>query len=118
MDGFGGEQRRVWLRRFVEQLEDALRLLAVQPNDRLALQDFLRLPMGCLHDEIIQRRAFEVGGGLDGFAHTRGDACDEAGVLFGDSWHGAKLAPGCRKVKSATRRYIIATLHFDMQRAA
>ena len=84
MDGFGGEQRRVWLRRFVEQLEHALGLLAVQSEDRLAFEDFLRLPVRGLHDKVIERRAFEVGGSLDGFPHTRRDACDKTGVFFGD----------------------------------
>ena len=84
MNGFGGKQRRVWFRWLVEQLEHALGLLAVQSEDRLAFEDFLRLPVRGLHDEVIERRAFEVGGSLDGFPHTRRDACDKAGVLFGD----------------------------------
>ena len=84
MDGFGGAQRRVWFRRLVEQLEHALGLFAVQSDDRLTFQDFLCLTVRRLHDEVIQRRAFEVGGGLDGFAYTRGDACDKAGFLFGN----------------------------------
>ena len=83
MDGFGGEQRRVWLRRFVEQVKHAPGLFAVQPNNRLAFENFLRLAMGRLHDEVVERRAFEIGGGLNGLAHTRGDAGDEAGLLFG-----------------------------------
>ena len=83
MDGFGGEQRRVWFRRFVEQLEYALGLFAVQPNDRLTLENFLRLAMSGLHDEVIERRTFEVGGGLNGLPHTRRDAGDKAGLLFG-----------------------------------
>ena len=70
MDGFGGEQRGVRLRRFVEQLEHAPGLFAVQPDDGLAFEDFLRLAMGGLHDKVIERRAFEIGGGLDGFPHA------------------------------------------------
>ena len=84
MNGFGGAQRRVWFRRFVEQLEHAPRLFAVQTDDRLAFENFLCLAVGGLHDEVIERRAFEIGGGLDGFSHTRGDACDKAGFLFGN----------------------------------
>lgn len=84
MDGFGGKQRRVWLRWFVEQVEHAPGLFAVQTDDRLAFENFLRLAVGRLHDEVVKRRAFEIGGGLDGLAHTRGDAGDEAGLLFGD----------------------------------
>ena len=84
MDVPGGKQHRVWFRWFVEHLEHALGLLAVQPDDRLAFEDFLRLAVSRLHDEVIERRAFEIGGGLDGLPHARWDACDEARVLSGD----------------------------------
>jgi len=69
MDGSGREQQRVRFRWSVEQLEHALGLVAVQPDDRLAFEDFLCLAMGGLHDEVIEGRTFEIGGGLDGFPY-------------------------------------------------
>ena len=78
MDGFGDSQRGVWLRRFFEQVEHMPGLFAVQPDDRLAFKNFLRLAMSRLHDEVIKRRAFEIGGGLEGFPHTQRDAGDKA----------------------------------------
>jgi hypothetical protein len=77
MDSFGGEQRRIWLWRFVEQVENPPRLFTIQPDDRIALEHFPGLPMGGLNDELIERRAFEVGGGLDDFPHTRRNAGDK-----------------------------------------
>ena len=103
MDGFGGEQRRVRSRWFVEQLEHALGLLAVEPDDRLAFEDFLCLAVGGLHDEVIERRTFEIGGGLDGFPHTGRNSRHQAGPLFGCDGHGAKMAPGFGKVKTKVK---------------
>jgi len=99
MDGLGGEQRGVRFRWFVEQLEHPLGLFAVQPDNCLAFEDFLCLAVGGLHDEVIERRTFEIGGGLDGFPHTGRDTRDQAGPLFGYDRHGAKMAPGFGMVK-------------------
>lgn len=84
MRSLRGEQRRVWFRRFFEQLEDAPGLLPVQPDDGLAFEDFLRLPVGGLHDKMVERCAFQVGGGLDGLAQPGGNAGDQTGLFFGD----------------------------------
>ena len=60
MHGLRGEQRGVWFRRLFEQLENTPGLLAVQPDDGLAFEDFLRLPVGGLHNKMIERRAFQT----------------------------------------------------------
>ena len=103
MDGLGGAQRGVRFRWFVEQLEHTLGLFAVEPDNRLAFEDFLCLAVGGLHDEVIERRPFEIGGGLDGFPHTERNSRDQAGSLFGYDWHGAKMAPSFGKVKPGGR---------------
>ena len=58
-------------------------MFAVQADVRLALENFLCLAMGGLHDKIIERRACEIGGSLAGFPRARRNACDKAGLLFG-----------------------------------
>lgn len=101
MGGFGSTQRRVRFRRLIERLEHAFSLLAIQPDDRLAFENLLRLAVSCLNDEVIERRSFEIGGGLDRLPHTRRDASDQTRVLSGGGWHGAKLAPGLQRGNNA-----------------
>ena len=82
MNGFGGEQRRVRFPRFVEQLEHAPGLLAVQPDDRLAFENFLRLAMSGLPDEVVERRAFEISGGLEWFPARPQECVRQRGTSF------------------------------------
>lgn len=99
MDGLRSEQRGVRFRRFVEQLEHASSLFAVEPDHCLAFEDFLSLAVGGLHHEVIERRTFEIGGGLDGFPNAGRDTSDQAGPLFAYGGHGAKMTPGFGMVK-------------------
>ena len=50
-----GSQRGVGARSPIEELEDPARLLPVQPHQRLALEDFLRLPERRLNEELVER---------------------------------------------------------------
>jgi len=121
MERLGRAQRRVRLRWFVQQLEHAPGLLAVEPDDHLAFEDFLCLAVGRLDDEVIERRTFEVGGGLDGCPHTGRNTGDQTGLLFSDGWHGAKMAPAIGKVKNVfdDRKQISLTVtaHLTLRRA-
>jgi hypothetical protein len=74
------------------QRKHALRLLAVQPQDRFPFEHALGFPVRGLHDELIELGTLEVRGCLDRLAHARRNARHETGVRF-TGWHGAKLAP-------------------------